>query len=146
MGLTKGRIGVIINVEVRKMELNQFDNALRELAISHAPKQIAKCGNIVISSAYWKHPHKVKITRVSVEICGIDLTIGQREELGITGWLIVQYEYIGKRLKANGEEVTGRPSVGFLLYEFETADKQHYKRIPSCFNHTGLVFDIETLK
>ena len=124
------------------MERNKFDNALRDLAIRYAPKQIAKCGDIVTAQWAWKKPHKVIITRVAVEVSSIDLTIRRREELGLTGWLIVQHEYIGRRLKANGE-LAGSPSVGFLLCEFTTSDGQKFERIPSGFNHAGLVFDIE---
>ncbi len=82
------------------MKLNEFDKDLRELALRHAPQQIAKCGDTVtVHWGGWKHPHKVKITEVSVEVVGIDLTIGRRDELGITGWLAVQHQYFGRRLK-----------------------------------------------
>ena len=124
------------------IERNEFDKAIEDLAIRNAPKQIAKVGDIVTTAnAYWKRPHKVKITRVSVEIASIELTIKRREELGLTGWLMVQHQYIGRRLKANGEE-TGQKYVGRLLYDFTTEDGQKYERIPSGFNHIGLVFDI----
>ncbi len=126
-------------------ERNEFDNALRELALLHAPKQIAKCGDIVVAQAGgWKQPHKVKITRIALEVASIDVSIVRRAELGLTGWLIVEYEYIGRRLKANGE-LAGQPHMGFLLSKFTTLDGQNYERIPSGFNHVGLVFDIESL-
>jgi hypothetical protein len=125
------------------IERNEFDNALKELALRYAPEQLAECGDIVIAEwGGWKKPHKVKVTGVSVEVSDIGLTIGQRNELGITGWLTVQHQYIGRRLKANGE-LCGNPDTGFLLSEFTTLDGQKYKRIPSGFNHVGLVFDME---
>ena len=126
------------------MELNEFDNALMVFTLKHAPQQIAKCGEIVTSSAGWKREHKVLITQVSVEISSIDVTIRERKEKGLTGWLVVQHQYIGRRLKANGEP-TGSPGVGFLLYEFTTDDGQKFERLPSGFNHAGLVFEIENL-
>ena len=126
------------------MELNEFDNALKEFTLKHAPKQIAKCGDIVTSSRTWKREHKVLITRVSVEISSIDVTIRERKEKGLTGLSIVQHQYIGRRLKANGEP-TGSPDAGFLICEFTTADEQKFERLPSGFNHAGLVFEIENL-
>ncbi len=127
------------------MERNEFDNALQDLALRYAPKQLAKCGDVVTSHwGGWKQPHKVMIIRVAVEVASIDLTIARRAELGLSGWLIVQHQYIGRRLKANGE-LTGNPAAGFFLSEFITADGQKYESIPSGFNHVGLVFDIETL-
>lgn len=128
------------------MELNKFDKALRDLALCYAPQQLAKRGEIVTAQAGgWKQPHKVKITGVSVEVSDIGLSIGRREELGLTGWLVVQHQYIGRRLKANGE-LAGGYHYGFLLSEFTTSDGQKYERIPSGFNHAGLVFEIESLE
>ena len=125
------------------MERNVFDNALRDLALRYAPNQVAKCGDIVTAQwGGWKQPHKVKITRVTVEIASIDLSIGRRVELGLTGWLIVQYGYVGRRLKSNGE-LAANADVGLVLSDFTTSDEQKYERIPSGFNHVGLVFDIE---
>jgi len=125
------------------MELNNFDKALKGLALQYAPKQIAKSGDIVTAHwGGWKQPHEVKITNVSVEISSIDISIARRAELNLTGWLIVQHQYIGRRLKANGE-LSGHPETGFLIIEFTTADGKKYKRIPSGFNHAGLVFDID---
>lgn len=124
------------------IERNAFDNALRVLALTYAPKQIAKIGDIVDAQwGGWKHPHKVKITGVAVEISDIGLTIGRRAELGLTGWLTVQHQYIGRRLNANGDMV-GSSVTGVLLSEFTTVDGQIYQRIPSGFNHVGLVFEI----
>lgn len=115
----------------------------RKLALQYAPKQIAKCGDIVTAQwGGWKKPHKVMVTKVAVEVSDIGLTIGQRAEKGIIGWLTVQHQYIGRRIKTNGE-LTGSPSVGFLLCEFTTSDGQKFERISSGFNHVGLVFDIE---
>ncbi len=133
------------DTSAREMERNEFDNALRDLALQYAPKQIAKCGNIVTAQwGGWKKPHNVMVTGVAVEVSDIGLTIGQRSRKGITGWLTVQHQYIGRRLKVNGEP-TGSPCSGFLLCEFTTEDGQKYERIPSGFNHVGLVFDIERL-
>ena len=128
------------------MELNEFDKDLRDLAIRHAPQQqIANCGEtVIVQIGGWKQPHKVKIINISVEVSDIGLSIGRREELGITGWLTVQHQYIGRRLKSNGELV-GSCQYGFLLNEFTTLDGQKYERIPSRFNHAGLVFEIESL-
>jgi hypothetical protein len=126
------------------MELNNFDNTVRELAFRHAPKQIVQCGDIV--TAYWegwKQSHRVKITNVAVEIASIDLSIVRRAELGLTGWLIVQHQYIGRRLKTNGE-LSRHPETGFLITEFITADGEKYERIPSGFNHVDLVFEIRS--
>jgi len=125
------------------MELNNFDKALKGLALQYAPKQIAKSGDIVTAHwGGWKQPHRVKITNVSVEISSIGISIARRAELNLTGWLIVQHQYIGRRLKANGE-LSGYPETGFLITEFTTADGKKYERIPSGFNHVGLVFDID---
>jgi len=124
------------------IERNTFDKAVLDLALRHAPHPISQVGDIVIAQCGWKHPHKVKITRMAVEIASIDLTIARREELGLTGWLIVQYEYIGRRIKANGE-LAGQPSYGFVLSKFTTADGKKYERIPSSFNHVGLVFYLD---
>lgn len=122
------------------MERNEFDNALRNLALQYAPKQIAQVGDVVTAQwGKWKHPHKMKITSVAVEICDIGLTIGQRKELGLTGWLTVQHQYCGRRLNAKGDMV-GSPGTSFLLCDFTTADGQKYQRMPSGFNHVGLVF------
>ena len=121
------------------IERNTFDKAMRDLAIRHAPHPIARIGDVVIAKCGWKHPHKVRITRIAVEIASIDLTIARREELGLTGWLIVQHEYTGRRLKANGE-MAGQPHTGFFLSEFTTSAGKKYERIPSGFNHVGLVF------
>ena len=96
-------------------------------------------GDVVIAQCGWKHPHKVRITRMAVEIASIDLTIARREELGLTGWLIAQHMYIGRRIKAN-DELAGNPHCGFLLNRFTTADGKKYERIPSGFNLVGLVF------
>ena len=128
------------------MELNKFDKDLQELALRHAPQQIAKCGDTVTAHwGGWKQPHKVKITEVSVEVAGIDLTIGRRAELGITGWLVVQHQYIGRRLKDNGE-LAGGNHYGFLLSEFTTSNGKKYERIPSVFNHVGLLATIDKIK
>ena len=125
------------------IERNTFDNAIRDLALSYAPKEIARCGEVVIAQeGMWNQRHKVKITSVATEIVGIDLTIARRTELGITGWLAVQHEYFGQRLKANGELVGGS-GLGILLTKFITDDGGKYERLPSSFNHVGLVFDIE---
>ncbi len=125
---------------------NTFDNALRVLALCHAPLQIARCGDTVTAQCCgWEKPHKVKITRVAVEISDIGLSIKRREELGITGWLTVQYQYIGRRLNANGDMVNS-PETGFLISTFTTDDGRQYQRIPSRFNHAGLVFDISEVK
>ena len=122
------------------IERNTFDKAMRDLAIRHAPHPIARIGDVVIAQwGGWKQPHKVKITRIAVEIASIDLTIARREELGLTGWLIAQHMYIGRRIKANGE-LAGNPHCGFLLNRFTTADGKKYERILSGFNHAGLVF------
>jgi hypothetical protein len=116
--------------------------ALRDLAIKHAPEQIAQVGDIVTAEwGGWKVPHKVKITKVAVEIGSIDLTIRQRFEMGLTGWLIVQYQYCGRRINKQGIEF-GYP-YGFLLTNFTTADGKQHKRIPSGFNHVGLVFNLD---
>ena len=124
------------------IERNEFDEALQDLAFRHAPQQIAKCGEFVKAHwGGWKKPHEVKITRVSVEVSDIGLTIGRRAELGLIGWLIVQHQYIGRRLKSNGE-LAGSPDSGFLLSEFTTESGLKYERIPSGFNHIGLVFDL----
>ena len=125
------------------IERNDFDNALRNLAISYAPKQLAKCGDVVTAQWGWKKPHNVRITQVSIEISSIDISIGRRAELGLTGWMIVQHQYIGRRLKAN-DELAGHPHYGFLLSEFTTNNGQKYERIPSGFNHIGLVFEVES--
>ncbi len=126
------------------IERNEVDKALREVALAHAPKQIANCGDIVVAMAGWIKPRKVKITRIALEVASIDVSIARRAELGLTGWLIVQHEYVGRRVKANGE-LAGQPHMGFLLSKFITLDGQSYERIPSGFNHVGLVFDIESL-
>jgi len=115
---------------------------MREFAFRHAPLPIAQIGDVVTAQCGWKHPHKVRITRMAVEISSIDLSIARREELGLTGWLIVQHEYIGRRVKTNGE-LAGNPAYGFLLTGFTTADGAKYERIPSGFNHAGLVFDMD---
>lgn len=126
------------------VQRNELDNAVRELALLHAPKQIANCGDIVVAQAGWKQRHNVQITRIAVEVASIDVSIARRAELGLSGWLMVQYEYIGRRLKANGE-LAGQPHMGFLLSKFVTLGGQNYERIPSGFNHVGLVFEIESL-
>ena len=123
------------------MERNVFDQALRELAIRYAPEQIAKVGDVVTAQCGWKRPHKVQITSVAIEICGVDMTIARRKELGFTGWLTVQHHYIGRRLKADGV-MTGTLYNSFLISEFTTSDGVKYERIPSGFNHVGLVFDL----
>lgn len=124
------------------IERNTFDKALETLALSYAPEQIAKVGDVVTAQwGGWKHPHKVKITRVAVEISSIDLTIARRRELGLTGWLIVQHQYIGRRLKSDGE-MAGVPQTGFFITKFTTADGKEYESMPSGFNHVGLVFDL----
>ena len=124
------------------IERNTFDKAVLDLALRHAPHPIAQLGDVVIAQCGWKHPHKVRITRMAVEIASIDLTIARRAELGLTGWLIVQHEYIGRRIKANGE-LAGQPNYGFLLSKFTTADGNEYEGIPSGFNHVGLVFYLD---
>lgn len=127
------------------IERNKFDNEIRDLALRHAPQQLAKCGEIVTAHwGGWKHPHKVKITRVAVEISSIDISIRRRKELGLTGWLIVQHEYFGRRLKSNGK-LAGKlnTGAGFLLTGFTTDNGKKYERIPSGFNHAGLSFEFE---
>ena len=122
------------------IERNEFDKALRDLALRYAPVQIAQCGDVVTTKlSCWKAPHKVKVTSVAVEVSDIGLTIGRRAELGITGWLTVQYQYCGRRVNAKGGMV-GSPDTGYLLSDFVTADGREYQRIPSGFNHVGLVF------
>jgi hypothetical protein len=125
------------------MERNQFDLALRKLAMEYAPEQISKVGDIVTAEmGGWKSPHKVKITSVAVEISDINLTIGQRSEMGLTGWLIVQHEYCGRRINQKGD-IIGSTQCSFLLNKFTTLNGVQYKRLPSSFNHVGLVFDLE---
>jgi len=121
------------------IERNIFDKVVRDLAIRYAPNSIAKIGDVVTVQGMWKHPYEVKITGMAVEISNIDLSIARREELGLTGWLIVQHQYIGRRLKANGEMV----QFGFLLNDFTTSDGKKYERILPGFNHVGLVFDLK---
>ncbi len=116
------------------IERNELDMAVRDLALRHAPPQIAQVGDIVMAQCGWERPHEVRITRVAVEIVIINLTFARRKELGLTGWLMVEYQYIGRRVQANG--------VGFTLYKFTTADGKKYERICQGFNHIGLVFDI----
>lgn len=124
------------------IERNTVDKAMRELALRYAPRPVAEIGDVVIAQwGGWKQPHKVKITGMAAEIGSIDLTFARRAELGLTGWLIVQHEYMGRRIKANGE-LAGNTDTGFVLYRFTTADGKKYERIPSSFNHVGLVFDI----
>ncbi len=136
----KTLIPAVAKKEKEMVERNAFDIALRDFTLAYAPKQVARCGDIVTAAwGGWKHPHKVKITMVSVEIASIDLTIGRRKELGLDGWLIVQHQYIGRRVKADGE-LAGHPSTGFFLTKFTTVDGQRYESIPSGFNHVGLVF------
>jgi hypothetical protein len=124
------------------LEQNTFDKAVQDLAIRYAPNPIAKIGDVVTVQSDWKHPHKVRITRMASEISSIDLSFARRKELGLTGWLIVQHEYIGRRLKANGE-IAEQSHDGFVLSEFTTSDGKKYESIPSGFNHVGLVFDIK---
>lgn len=48
-------------------------------------------------------------------------------------------------MKYTEGEMAGAPHWGFLISEFTTADGGKYERIPSGFNHIGLVFDLEAL-
>ncbi len=61
----------------------------------------------------------------------------------IVDTLRVAYQYLGKAV-ADGEPA-GSPDAGFLLCEFTMADGQKFERLPSGFNHAGLVFEIENL-
>lgn len=121
-------------------ERNEFDCALRDLALKHAPRQVAQCGAVVTAHSQWRKPHRVRITKVAVEVCGIALPIAQRATLGLTGWLAIQHWYIGQRLNADGTDARG-PAL--LLTEFTTDAGGKYERIPSSFNHCGLVFHLE---
>lgn len=124
---------------------NELDKALKELALRFAPRQIAKCGDVVTAEwCGWKQPHKCKITMIWLEIAPIDLTIKARQDKSIDGWMMTQYEYFGRRLKANGE-MAGNPATGFLLTKFTTDDGQIYERLLAGFNHAGMSFDIEAL-
>ncbi len=102
--------------------------------LCYATKQVAKCGDIVYQGS-----KRYMIIRVGVEISN-DLTFAHRTESGITGDMISQYHYVGKRLKVNNEP---RKGPGFRLDEFTTTSRERYERIPDGFNHMGLLFEIE---
>ena len=124
------------------MELNEIDKEFREFIISHASPPVAKCGDIVMAQWGWKHPHKVKITTVGLELTDLNLTIGERAKLGITGRLAIEYYYVGHRLNNKGEP-TG--VSGAVLSSFTTENGVKWERIGHSFNHYGLCVDMETL-
>lgn len=127
------------------MELNNFDRALRELALSHATEPLANCGDIVTTEwGGWKKPHKVKIYEVGVEIVSLAaITIGQRKALGIEGWMGVKHYYYAFRVKDDGERVGS--SAGFVLPNFTTDDGKRWESIFPTFNHAGLSFKLGSL-
>ena len=88
------------------------------------------------------HPHKVKITTVGLELTDLNLTIGERAKLGITGRLAIEYYYVGHRLNNKGKP-TG--VSGAVLSSFTTLNGVKWERIGHSFNHYGLRVDIETL-
>jgi len=126
------------------MEFNKFDKALRELALSHAPEPLAKCGDIVtVQWGGWKKPHRVRIYEVGVEIVSLAITIGQRKALGIEGWMGVQHYYYAFRVKDDGERVGS--SAGFVLPNFTTDDGKRWESLFPTFNHAGLSFKLSFL-
>jgi hypothetical protein len=126
----------------KEPDLNEIDKAFREFIISHASPPVAKCGDIVMAQWGWKHPHKVRITAVELELVDLNLTIGERVKLGITGRLAIEYCYIGNRLNNKGEP-TG--VSGAVLSSFTTENGVKWERKGLSFNHYGLCFDIDRL-
>ncbi len=122
------------------MELNKFDEALRDLALSHIPTPIAKCGDIVTTQwGDWKQPHKVKIYEVGMEIVSFNISIGQRQALGINGWMGVQHYYYADRVDDNGEQ---KGVKGVVLAKFTTADGKTWESLFPTFNYAGLSFKL----
>lgn len=124
----------------KELELNAIDKVFREFIISNASPPVAKCGDIVMAQWGWKHPHKVKITKVGLELTDLNLTIGERAKLGITGRLAIEYYYIGRRLNSKGEP-TG--VSGAVLSSFITDNGVKWERIGNSFNHYGLCVEME---
>ena len=123
--------------------MNEIDKSLRKFVISHAPVSVVKCGEIVTTKwGGWKHPHKVKIYEVGVEIVSLNLTIGERGKLGITGFVGVEYYYYGNRLNNKGEPTGVK---GAVLTNFVTDNGVKWERIGQTFNHYGLTFTIERI-
>lgn len=126
----------------KELELNEIDKGFREFIISRASPPVAKCGDIVMAQWGWKHPHKVKITKVGLELTDLNLTIGERAKLGIAGRLAIEYYYIGRRLNNKGEP-TG--VSGAVLSSFITENGVKWERVGNSFNYYGLCVEMETL-
>jgi hypothetical protein len=125
-----------------ELELNKLDKVFRDFIISNASPPVAKCGDIVMAQWGWKHPHKVRITAVGLELVDLNLTIGERAKLGITGRLAIEYYYIGNRLN-DKDEPTG--VKGAVLSSFITNNGVKWERTGLSFNNYGLCFDIDRL-
>lgn len=125
------------------MELNEFDKALRDFVVSYAHKSpsIVKCGDIVTTKwGDWKQPHQVKIYEVGVEIVDLNLTFGEREKLGIKGWMGVEYYYYANRINNYGEPIGIK---GIVLNNFITDNGEVWSKTGLTFNHQGLCFTLE---
>jgi hypothetical protein len=131
------------------MELNEFDKALRKFMINYAEDSpetdsIVECGDIVTTKCIgWKQPHKVKIYEIGVEIVDLNLTIGEREKLGIDGWIGVGYYYFANRINSKGETIG---TQGMALTNFVTDNGKVWQKVGRSFNHCGLCFVIERME
>lgn len=128
------------------MELNEFDKALRDFVVSYAKKSpsLVKCGDIVTTKwGDWKKPHQAKIYEVGVEIVDLNLTFGEREKLGIKGWLGVRYYYYANRINNYGEPIGVK---GIVLNNFITDNGEVWQKVGATFNHQGLSFTIERME
>jgi hypothetical protein len=123
--------------------MNEIDASLREFILSHAPQPIVKCGDIVTTNWGWKKPHKARIYTIAAEIVNLNLTIRERELLGIKNWIGVECDYFANRINDKGEP-TG--AQGMVLTNFTTEDGREWKKIGHTFNHAGLMVILETLK
>lgn len=120
---------------------NEFGKALRELALAHAPKPVAKCGDIVTVKGSWLKPHRVKIIQVGVEIVDQNGPTVKLLEWGVTGWVGVQSYYFGYRVNAEGKREGG--TYALYLNDLTTDDGQHWERRFNGYNHVGLMFEYQ---
>lgn len=119
----------------------EIDKKLAELILQNAPKPLVKCGSIVTTQwGGWKKPHEVRIYRISAEITNLNLTIGEREKLGINGFVGIELDYYGNRVNNDGEPIGVQ---GIVLSYFITQDGQQWKKIGNTFNYSPMSVTIE---
>ncbi len=125
---------------------NQLDIEIKQLIIAHAPKPIAKVGDVVWTNWGWKKPHKVQISAINAEIVGANLSHGDvmRDYPGGKFPILrVELSYTAVRLDRRGVP-KDKEGCGIILRNLTTLSGEKWERGNVYgFNHYGLSCELE---